>query len=77
MVIEDMENGDQVSKRGYLCSKDSRGGAVITQKILGRGVITPRILGGSLTPITPLIYATVAVFLSFMVFLKTSSGIII
>ena len=26
MVIMDMENGDQVTKRGCLCPKDSRGG---------------------------------------------------
>jgi len=40
----DMENGDQVTKPGCLCPKDSRG--VFTPKILGGGVITPRILGG-------------------------------
>ena len=32
-----MENGDQVTKRGYLCPQDSMG---------GEEVITPRILGG-------------------------------
>ena len=51
-----MENGDQVTKRVYLCPQDSRGG-VITPKILG-GVITPRILGGYVTPLIPFIYAT-------------------
>ena len=30
----DMENGDQVTKWGYLCPQDSRG---ITPKILGGG----------------------------------------
>ena len=34
---------------GYLCPQDSMG---------GEEVITPRILGGEVTPITPLIYAT-------------------
>ena len=33
MVTMDMENVDQVSKRGYLCLQDSRG-RVITPKIL-------------------------------------------
>ena len=28
MVIMDMENGDQVAKRGCLCPQDSRGGGV-------------------------------------------------
>ena len=31
----DMENGDQVTKRGYLCPQDSRGGGGIIPKILG------------------------------------------
>ena len=44
-----MENGDQVTKRVYLCPQDSRGGNY-PQDSKGRG-------GG--TPITPLIYATV------------------
>ena len=35
MVIMDMENGDQVTKPGCLCPKDSRG--VFTPKILGGG----------------------------------------
>ena len=43
----DMENGDQVTKRGCLCPQDSSG----SPKILGGGVITPRILGGGVTPI--------------------------
>ena len=56
MVIMEMENEDQVSKRGCLCPQDPRGG-VITPKILGGGVITPRILGElvSYTLIAPLI----------------------
>ena len=33
----DMENGDQVSKRGRLCPEDSRGGGVVTPRILGWG----------------------------------------
>ena len=41
----DMENGDQVTKRGYLCPQDSRGGVITPQDSRG-GVITPRILGG-------------------------------
>ena len=32
MVIMDMENGDQDTKRGCLCPQDSRGGEVITPK---------------------------------------------
>ena len=32
-----MENGDQDTKQGYLCPQDSRGGGVITPRILGGG----------------------------------------
>jgi len=42
----DIENGDQVTKPGCLCPKDSRG--VFTPKIQ-RGVITPMILGGGVS----------------------------
>ena len=30
-----MENEDQVTKRGYLCPQDSRGGGNYTPRILG------------------------------------------
>ena len=35
MVIMDMENGDQVTKRGYLCPQDSRGGVITPQDSRG------------------------------------------
>ena len=48
----DMEKGDQVTKRGYLCPL-----------ILGGGVNYPQdSRRGYVTPITPLIYATVNLF---------------
>ena len=31
----DMENGDQVTKRGYLCPQDSRGGVITPQDSRG------------------------------------------
>ena len=34
----DIENGDQVTRREYLCPQDSRGGGVITPRILRGGM---------------------------------------
>ena len=36
----DMENGDQVTKRGYLCPQDSRGGVITPQDSRG-GLLPP------------------------------------
>ena len=47
MVIMDIENGDQVTRREYLCPQDSRGGCNYPQDSAG----------GYVTPIAPLIYA--------------------
>ena len=44
-LFMDMENGEKVSKQGYLCPQDSKGGSY-PQDSAGGGVITPRILGG-------------------------------
>ena len=48
MVIMDMENGDQVTKRGYFCPQDSMGG----------GGNYPQDSRGVGNPNNPLIYAT-------------------
>ena len=46
MVIENVENGDQVSKQGFLCPQDSRGEGDTPKILEGGGEITPMILGG-------------------------------
>ena len=41
MVIMDTENGDQVTKRGYLCPQDSMGGGGCNYPQDSRGVGNP------------------------------------
>ena len=49
-----MENGEKVSKQGYLCPQDSKRGTSPQDSAGGGGVIPPRILvEGYLTQITP------------------------